>query len=64
MLFDLSPEEKLIIDCLKGKCKHFDELLLSTGLPMSRLTLLLLEMEMKQMVSSLPGKMYKNIAFG
>jgi len=64
MLFDLSPEEKLIMDCLKGKSKHFDELLLSTGLPMSRLTLMLLEMEMKQMVISLPGKMYKNIAFG
>jgi hypothetical protein len=39
-------------------------LLLSTGLPMSRLTLLLLEMEMKQMVNSLPGKIYKNLAFG
>lgn len=64
MLFDLSPEEKLIMDCLKGKARHADELLLSTGLPMSRLTLLLLEMEMKQMVGSLPGKMYKNLAFG
>ena len=64
LMFDLSPEEKLIMDCLKGKSRHFDELLLSTGLPMSRLTLLLLEMEMKQMVGSLPGKMYKNIAFG
>jgi len=64
LMFDLSPEEKLIMDCLKGKSRHFDELLLSTGLPMSRLTLMLLEMEMKQMVSSLPGKMYRNIAFG
>jgi DNA processing protein len=64
LLFDLTPEEKLIMDCLKGKSRHFDELLLSTGLPMSRLTLLLLEMEMKQMVNSLPGKIYKNLAFG
>jgi DNA processing protein len=60
LLFDLTPEEKLIMDCLKGKARHFDELLLSTGLPMSRVTLLLLEMEMKQLVSSLPGKIYKN----
>ena len=60
LLFDLTPEEKLIMDCLKGKARHFDELLLSTGLPMSRVTLLLLEMEMKQLVRSLPGKIYKN----
>ena len=60
LLFDLTPEEKLILDYLKGRPKHFDELLLSTGLPMSRITLLLLEMEMKQMITGLPGKMYKN----
>lgn len=64
MLFDLSPEEKLVMDCLKGKSRHFDELLLSTGLPMSRLTLMLLEMEIRQIVGSLPGKMYRNISFG
>lgn len=60
LLFDPTPEEKLILDCLKGRPKHFDELLLSTGLPMSRITLLLLEMEMKQMITGLPGKLYRN----
>jgi DNA processing protein len=59
MFFNLTPEEKLIADNLRKKQSHIDELLLATGLPMSRLSLLLLELEMKQMVLSLPGKVYK-----
>ena len=59
MFLNLTPEERLITEQLSGRELHIDELMLSTGLPAGRLTLLLLELEMKGLIRALPGKQYK-----
>lgn len=56
---NLNQEEKILVDLLsQGEC-HVDRLLTETDYPMSKLTLLLLELEMKGLVRSLPGKAYR-----
>lgn len=55
----LNPDEKQVFDLLKEGERHVDVLLTETDYPMSKLTLLLLEMEMKGLVRSLPGKTYR-----
>jgi len=37
---------------------HIDQLLEETNLPLSKLTITLLELEMKSIISSQPGKTY------
>lgn len=59
MFLNLTPEERLITEQLSGKELHIDELMLSTGLPAGRLTLLLLELEMKGLIRAMPGKLFK-----
>lgn len=59
LFLNLTPEERLITDQLTRRELHVDELLLATGLPAGRLTLLLLELEMKGLIVSQPGKIYK-----
>ena len=59
-LFDkLTPDEEKLIDLLKGGDRFVDEITIETQLPMSRVSSLLLELEFKGMVTSLPGKMYR-----
>jgi DNA processing protein len=55
---ELSQEETIIIDLLHQKKMTYDELLILSQLPMSRLTTILLEMEMNGIIHGLPGKVY------
>ncbi len=59
LFVELSSEEKLIYDTLQNQVQtHIDDLFFSTKLPMSKLSTVLLQLEMAGMVRSLPGKQY------
>jgi len=60
MLFiELSPEEQKLVDLLKGGDRFVDEITMETQLSMSKVSALLLGLEFKGMITSLPGKMYR-----
>lgn len=60
LFVDLTPEEKGLVDLLSKQEKiGIDDLALLAKLPMSKTASLLLEMEFKNVVKALPGKMYK-----
>ncbi|MFA5328664.1 MAG: DNA-processing protein DprA [Prolixibacteraceae bacterium] len=56
---ELSHEEQKLADLLKGGDRFVDEITIETQLPMSKVSALLLGMEFKGLVASLPGKMYR-----
>ena len=60
LLFEkLNAAEQIVVEKLEAKQPmHFDNLLAETALPHSKLTYTLLELEMKSIISSLPGKTY------
>jgi DNA processing protein len=59
-LFEVfTPEENKLIDLLKEGDRFVDEITMETQMPMSRVSALLLGLEFKGMVVSLPGKMYR-----
>lgn len=56
---DVTPEEKSLLDLLGGQTpKHIDQLVAELNSTNSKLAMLLLELEFKGLVKSLPGKMY------
>ncbi|AYL94708.1 DNA-processing protein DprA [Mucilaginibacter celer] len=59
--FDLSAEERLIIEILQQNKAPvaIDDLTLKANMPLSQLAMNLLNMEMQGYISSLPGKMYR-----
>ncbi|WP_431198633.1 DNA-processing protein DprA [Mucilaginibacter sp. P19] len=59
--FDLSDDERLIMDILRQNNTPvaIDDLTLRANMPMSQLAMNLLTMEMQGYISSLPGKMYR-----
>ncbi len=60
LFVELTIEEKLIFNILQQQDKMaIDDIALLAKLPMSKTAALLLEMEFKNLVKSLPGKMYK-----
>ena len=59
LFVDLSPEEQKLVDLLKGGDRFVDEITIETQLSMSKVSALLLGLEFKGMVVSLPGKMYR-----
>lgn len=60
LAIDLSSEEKIIADVLLTKGNLvIDDLAIFTGLPQSKLALIILGMEMKGIILGLPGKVYK-----
>lgn len=60
LFLDLSENEKMIYDYMQAKDKtHIDELSINIQLPQSAITSNLLQLEMKGIIASLPGKMYK-----
>lgn len=62
LFLELSEQEKLLYDYIQLKEKaHIDELNFNISMPQSAVTSSLLQMEMKGIISSLPGKMYKII---
>jgi len=59
LFIELSSEEQKLIDLLKEGDRFVDEITMETQMPMSKVSALLLGLEFKGMVVSLPGKMYR-----
>jgi DNA processing protein len=56
---EITSEEQKLVDLLKGGDRFVDEITIETQLPMSKVSALLLGLEFKGIVASLPGKMYR-----
>ena len=60
LFIDLNPEEQKIVDLLKAQGDLFiDQISAEIKLPVSRISAMLLNLEFKNIVLALPGKMYK-----
>jgi len=59
LFVELTPEEQKLVDLLKGGDHFVDEITIETKLPMSKVSALLLGLEFKGLIISLPGKMYR-----
>ena len=59
---NLNHQEQEILRVLTGKILHIDQLIESTNLPLHLLTLGLLELELKGLITALPGKYYQRVA--
>ena len=60
LFIELSPEEKLILEILKQKNSvHIDEINLKSGLSSSSVASAILNLELQNVVLSLPGKIYQ-----
>lgn len=59
LFVELTSEEQKLVDLLKGGDRFIDEMTIETQLPMNKVSALLLGLEFKGMVASLPGKMYR-----
>lgn len=59
LFLEITPDEQKLIDLLKGSDRFVDEITMETQLSMSKVSALLLGLEFKGLVVSLPGKMYR-----
>lgn len=60
LFLELTPEEQQLADQMKkGEKIHIDQLSSTLEMPISRISSLLLEMEFKGLVETLPGNLYK-----
>ena len=59
LFVELTADEQKLVDLLKGGDRFVDEITIESQLPMSRVSALLLGLEFKGLVTSLPGKMYR-----
>jgi len=60
LFIELSPDEKLIMEILKQKNSvHIDEINLKSGLSSSSVAAAILNLELQNVVLSLPGKLYQ-----
>ena len=59
LFVELNADEQKLMDLLKQGERFVDEITLETQLPMSRVSSLLLGLEFKALIVSMPGKMYK-----
>lgn len=60
LFIELSADEKVIVDILKDKeSVHVDELFIRSGLSSSAIAASMLNLELQNIILSLPGKMYK-----
>jgi len=57
-LFDVSPEERLVLDLLGTESEHFDDLVYKSKLTIGELSTYLLQMELKGIIKALPGNYY------
>lgn len=55
---DLAPEEVRVLGALDSEARHVDDLIAATGMAPSQLLALLLQMEIRGLVQSLPGKRF------
>jgi DNA processing protein len=58
LLFQMSPDEKAVVDFLSKNDAFYDAILAETNIPVSKLSLLLIDLEMKGILRSKPGKLY------
>ncbi len=59
LFVDLSPDEQIVIDLIQSQGKiSIDVLSFNTRIPFSKLSAILLSLEMKNMVKALPGKLF------
>lgn len=56
-----NPDEQTFLKALTGKRLHIDELIQFSGLPLHKITLCALELELKGAIKVLPGKFYQRI---
>ena len=60
LFIDLTDDEQLIFDLLQNESKlSLDEIAVKLQMPVSKTAQVLLQMELKNIISSLPGKMYE-----
>ncbi len=60
LFIDLSPEEKIIVDLLKDKeSLHIDEIYIKSNLNSSSVAEAMLNLELQNVMTSMPGKLYK-----
>lgn len=59
LFVDLNPEEQKIVDCLQNGELMIDQIGKLCQMPVSRVSSMLLSLEFKGMIVSLPGKMYR-----
>ncbi len=60
LFIELTAEEKIILDILKEKeSVPIDELNLKSGLTSSAVAAAILNLELQNIIASLPGKLYK-----
>ncbi|MCH5715874.1 DprA-like winged helix domain-containing protein [Niabella hibiscisoli] len=60
LFISLTPEEKVIVDLLHEKAMvSIDEINLQSGLNSSTVAVSILNLELKNVVQGMPGKMYK-----
>jgi DNA processing protein len=60
LFIELTDEEKIIVDILKQKeTTHVDELNIRSNLSSSSVAAAILNLELQNVITSLPGKMYK-----
>ena len=58
LLLDLNEEEKKVFEILNTGIQNYDEILFQTQIPVNKLSYLLLDLEMKGFLNSMPGKKY------
>ena len=62
LFVELSPDEKSVVEILqKSSVVHIDELYVKTGLRSSAVAAAILNLELQNIITSLPGKIYKLI---
>lgn len=59
LFIELTPEEQKLANLLKAGERFIDEITIETQFPMSKVSALLLGLEFKGIIVSLPGKMYR-----
>jgi DNA processing protein len=59
LFVEISSEEQKLVDLLKPCDRFVDEITMETQMPVSKVSALLLGLEFKGLVVSLPGKMYR-----
>jgi DNA processing protein len=59
LVFDFSPEEELLVRLIQAKTDDLDNLSILAGLTISKASALLLNLEFRGVVKSLPGKRYQ-----
>jgi len=59
---NLTVDEQQLLETLTGKSMHIDELIQHSNLPLHRITLCALELELKGAIQVLPGKYYQRIS--